>query len=69
MISNVLNALLIQYSNFGCFSQNIIWVQFWDGVGGACSLNGVEYKYVQERKMQKDSHSSVIIPIAREVLM
>lgn len=69
MICNGLNALLIQYSNLGCFSPNITWVQFWDGVGGACSLNGVEYKYIPERKMQKDSHSSVIISIAREMLL
>ena len=60
MTCNVLNNLLIQYSNVGCFPQNIISVQFLGGEGGACSLNGVEYKYVQERKIPKNSHSSII---------
>jgi len=58
---NILNTLLIQYSNVGCFSANIIRVQFLCGEGGACSLNGVEYTYVQERKMHKvDSYGGVI---------
>jgi len=58
---NVLNTLLIQYSNVGCFSANIIRVQLLCGEGGACSLNGVEYSYVQERKMHTvDSYSGVI---------
>jgi len=60
MICNVLNTLLIRYRNLGCFSPNIIRVQLWGGVGGACSLNGVESKYVQERKIPKDSQSIVI---------
>jgi len=57
---NVLNTLLIQYSNVGCFSANIIRVQFLYGEGGACSLNGVECTYVHERKMPVDSYSGVI---------
>jgi len=56
----VLNTLLIQYSNVGCFSANIIRVQLLCGKGGACSLNGVEYTYVQERKISVDSYSGVI---------
>jgi len=57
---NVLNTLLIQYRNVGCFSANIIRVQLLCGEGGACSLNGVEYTYVQERKIPVDSFSGVI---------
>ena len=60
MTCNVLNNLLIQYSNVGCFSPNTLRVQFFGGEGGTCSLNGVEYKYVQEWKIPKVSHSSVI---------
>ena len=51
MTCYVLNSLLIKYSN-------IIQVQFWGGVGGACSMNEVEYTYVQEWENSKDSHSS-----------
>jgi hypothetical protein len=43
MAGNVLNNLLIKHSKFGCFSANIMRVQFWGGMGGPCSLNGVEY--------------------------
>jgi hypothetical protein len=43
MTCNVSNSLLIKYSNIGCFSANIIRVKIWGGVGGAYSLNGVEY--------------------------
>jgi hypothetical protein len=46
MTCNILNNLLIQYSNVGCFSPNIIRVQFLGGEGRTCSLNGVECKYV-----------------------
>jgi hypothetical protein len=60
MTCNVLNTLLIQYSNVGCFSANIIRVQLFGGEGGACSLNGLEYTYVQERKISVDSYSGVI---------
>jgi len=60
MTCNVLNTLLIQFSNVGCLSANIIRVQLLGGEGGSCSLNGIEYKYIQERKIPMDSHSSVI---------
>ena len=57
---NVLNILLIQYSNVSCFWANIIRVQFLGGEGGACSLNGVQGKYIEEWKITKESHSSII---------
>jgi hypothetical protein len=58
---NVLNTLLIQYSNVGCFSRNIIRVQFLCGEGVTCSLNRLKYTYVRERKMHTvDSYSGVI---------
>ena len=57
---NVLNTLLTQYSNVCFFSANIIRVQFFGGKGGACSLNGLEYTYVQERKISVDSYSGVM---------
>jgi hypothetical protein len=60
MTCNFLNTLLIQYSNIGCFSPNIIRVQCWGVVDSACSLNGVEYNYVQEWKIPKDLQSTVI---------
>jgi len=46
MTCDALNNLLIQYSNIGCFSANIIRIQLLGGEGGACSLNGLEYKSV-----------------------
>ena len=57
---NVLNILLIQYSNVSCFWANIIMVQFLGGEGGACSLNGIEYRYIQGRKIPVHPYSSGI---------
>ena len=56
---NVLNILLIQYSNVSCFLTNIM-VQFLGGEGGACCLNGLECKCVQVREIVLDLYSSVI---------